>query len=383
MEMPCAEGIGDGSWRHACQPARRSADPAPRRRFRLAVRRRRRAVPRPFRDGRAAVLARGEHRPCALRRDPAARRRPGAAGRPGRRPQRHPRRGRRMDAAGLPLEPGRRRHRDRDQSRTGPAHPRPGHGRRGGRARTPAGERDHGVLVRLPAPRPAPHHPADLRGHVVRDPAQLHRAGGRGDGPADEDHPRGHRGPPAAAARPARHRQDLSPAHPGPLLARLVPGRLRARPRAALLRRRLSDGHRDRRGGRHGQGPLAAAAPGGLRRTDPRRGPAHRGPGAVPAAEPHRRPARSGPQRPGGRHHQRGPGAAAPRRGPAGPLSGPYRGRPAHPRRGGELARHRGGRRPGGRHPGGAVRAAPGYRTDLGAGRPHRRGRGSVPVVLS
>ena len=62
--------------------------------------------------------------------------------------------------------------------------------------------------------------------------------------------PGGDRRPAAAAARPARHRQDLRAAHPGPLLAGLVPGGLRAGPRAAVQRRRLSDGHRDRRGRR-------------------------------------------------------------------------------------------------------------------------------------
>ena len=201
----------------------------------------------------------------------------GAARRPRRRPQRHPRRGRRLDAAGLPLEPGRRRHGHRDQRRAG----REGPGRRPPTARQDEPEPqpenvDHGLLVRLAAARPAPHHPADRGGHLGGDPAQLHGAGRRRDGPADEDHPRRHRGPAAAAARPAGHRQDLRAAHAGPLLARLVPGGLRPGPGAALHRRRLSDGHRDRRGRRHGEGPLAAAAPGGLRRADPRRGQAHR-----------------------------------------------------------------------------------------------------------
>lgn len=135
--------------RHVRAPTRRPADPAQRRRQRLPVRRRRRAVPRPLRDGRAALLARRQHRARPLRCDAPARGRAGAAARQGRRPQRHPGRGGRLDAADLPLEPGRRRHGDRDQRRPGEAHPGRGHRRRGRRTRTAAGERHHGVLVRL------------------------------------------------------------------------------------------------------------------------------------------------------------------------------------------------------------------------------------------
>ena len=175
----------------------------------------------------------------------------GAARGPRRRPERDPRRGRRLDAAGLAVEPGRRRHGHRHHRRTGREDPVRGDRRGAGRAGAAARERHHGLLVRLPAPRPAPHHPADRGRHLGRGPRQLHGAGGRRHGPADEGHPRRHRGPAAAAARAARHRQDLRAAHARPLLARLVPGRLRAGPGAAVQRRRLSDGHRHRRGRRY------------------------------------------------------------------------------------------------------------------------------------
>ena len=131
-----------------------------------------------------------------------------------------------------------------------------------------------------------------------------------------------------------------------------------------------------------GEGPLAAAAPGGLRRADPRRGQAHGGPGAVPAAQPDRRPAGPGPQRPGGCHHQRGPGAPAPRGGAPRPLPRPHRGRPADPRGGGRLAGHGGGRGPRRRHPGRAVRPAPRHVTGVGPGPAGGRGRGAVSDPL-
>lgn len=160
-QIGCTGGARDRSWRHVRAPTRRPADPAQRRRQRLPGRRRRRAVPRPLRDGRAALLARRQHRTRPVRRDAPARAGAGAAARQGRRPQRHPGRGGRLDAADLPLEPGRRRHGDRDQRRPGRADPGGGHRRSGRRTRTAAGERHDGVLVRLPAARPAPHHAAD------------------------------------------------------------------------------------------------------------------------------------------------------------------------------------------------------------------------------
>ncbi|CAM5479776.1 hypothetical protein SALBM217S_05761 [Streptomyces griseoloalbus] len=151
------------------------------------------------------------------RRDAPACGRAGAAARQGRRPQRHPGRGGRLDPAGLPLEPGRRRHGDRDQRRPGTADHGGGHRRRGRRARTAAGERHHGVLVRLPAARPAPHHPADRGRHLGGDPAQLHRPRRGRDGPSDEDHPRGcFRPADPAAARRAPARPPRCARSPGP-----------------------------------------------------------------------------------------------------------------------------------------------------------------------
>ncbi|CAM5447837.1 hypothetical protein SFUMM280S_07636 [Streptomyces fumanus] len=233
---------------------------------------RRRAVPRPFRDGRAAVLARGRHRPGPVRRDAAAARRADPAGRPGRRPQRAPRGGRRLDRTGLPVEPARRRHRDRDQPGAGREGPRRGHRRRGRRA-----ERQQSTCRwasgTSPALQTAPHHPADLGRHLGGGAAQLHRAGGGRDGPPDEDRPREHRGPSCSCctARPAPARPPRCAPWPGP-------GGTGARWTASSTPSASSPtwaihGHRHRRGRRlHRHRPLAAAAPGGLRRTDARRG---------------------------------------------------------------------------------------------------------------
>lgn len=148
--------------RHARLPRIRSADPAHRRRQRFTVRCRRRALPRPLRDGRAAVRAQFLPRPGQGRGDSAASGRHGAAGRPRRRPQRDARGGRGLDPAGIPVEPGRGRHRHRDQRGTGGEDPRPGRRGGSGRAGAPARQRDHGLLVRLRAA-PVPHHPPDHR----------------------------------------------------------------------------------------------------------------------------------------------------------------------------------------------------------------------------
>ena len=139
----------------------------------------------------------------------------------------------------------------------------------------------------------------------------------------------------------AGHRQDHGAAGAGPVVARLVPGRLRARPGAAVRRPRLPDGRRARRRttttdeerwrlllledcdelirgeAKQSTGQALSRL---LNLTDGLLG--------------------QGRRRPGRHHHQRGPGTAAPGGGPPRPVPGADRGRAAADGRGRGLAGH-------------------------------------------
>ncbi len=137
----------------------------------------------------------------------------------------------------FPRTKQRHRHGDRGQRRARRRDP--GQGHRRGHRDAAAGRRGRhdGLLVRRPR-RPATQPAPDHGRHLGRHPRQLRAQRGEPVRSARRGRPRLGAGPAPAAARAARHRQDHGAARARPRVARLVPGRLRARPRAALRRAR-------------------------------------------------------------------------------------------------------------------------------------------------